>query len=128
MTTTGAGTKAPSTRTATEPPEDALHMPDIRDNPAYRASLERLDAAIRDHFALLERTGNEADANDTGATDTSIVTGWVLTIATTGINSEHGEFHDALVEYPDQLSPFTAAGLTRYTQRVLDHLVDDYTD
>jgi len=101
-------------------------MPDLRDDPDYRASVDRLDTAIREHHALLERIGNETD--DDGTSDTSIVSGWVLTIGTTGFNSESGEFHDAMVEVPASLNNFTACGLARYGMRFLDNMVDNYSD
>ena len=100
---------------------------DLHEHPEYRASVERLDAAIRDHHALLERIGNDTDVNEDGTRDTSIVSGWVLTIGTTGFNTENGEFNDAMVELPAGLNTFTACGLARYATRLLDDMVDNFS-
>jgi hypothetical protein len=102
-------------------------MTDIQANPEYRASVAKLEECVREHHALLERIGNETDANEDGTEDTSVVAGWILVIGTVGFNSEQGEFHDAMVELPASLNNFTALGLARYGFRFLDNMVDNFS-
>lgn len=100
---------------------------DITENPEYKASVKALDEAIRAHHALLERIGNEEDVNEDGTTDSSLVSGWVLVIGTTGFNSGDGEFHDAMVEVPDHLNNFTGWGLAKYGERFMENLCDNWS-
>lgn len=84
---------------------------DILSQKDYKDSVERLESAIREHHALLERYGNEAYPENQ---DISVVSGWVLVIGTTGMSSETGEFHDAMVETPPSQNNFMSVGLAQY--------------
>lgn len=97
----------------------------IFDQPEYRASVDRLDEAIRDHLRILETYGNEQA--DDGIADTSLTAGWVLTIGQVGY-ADGREFHGAVVEHPQTLNAFMALGLADYTLRFLRSQVDDYTE
>jgi hypothetical protein len=100
-------------------------MQDIRKDPEYKASMEVLDAAIRDHFTLIEAWANEHGEGDD--VDTSTVIGWTLVIGTVGFNSESGEYHDAVCEMPDSLNKFTAVGLAQYGYGFHKNSIDNYT-
>ena len=98
----------------------------IQDDPEYKASVNRLDEMIREHFKLIEDFGNKIDANEDGTTDTSMVSGWVLVLGTTGWNSESGEFHDGMVEMPASMNTFMAIGLAEYGHGFLRHSMQNY--
>lgn len=96
----------------------------LTERPEYKASAAALDEAIRKHHEVLEALGNETFDD---SADTSIVSGWVLVIGTTGFNSEDGEFHDQMVEAPSTTSWATASGYIRYAQRFVDYQMDNFT-
>lgn len=95
----------------------------ILDDPKYKASVQRIEDAVRDHHRLLEDWGNE---NDEGDAENTMVVGWVLTIGQVGF-ADGREFHSAVVEYPDTLNQFHALGLADYSQRFLRYQTSDFT-
>ena len=97
----------------------------ISKDPAYKASVHKLDEAIAEHLALVEAWANEH--GDTPGEDTSALTGWVLVMGTVGFNSENGEFHDALVETPESMNSFMAVGLAQYGYGFLKNETDNYS-
>ncbi|UAJ16100.1 hypothetical protein SEA_TINYMINY_9 [Microbacterium phage TinyMiny] len=95
----------------------------ILDDPKYKASVQRLEDAVRDHHRLLEDWGNE---HDEGEPDQTMVVGWVLVIGQVGFN-DGKEFHSAVVEYPDTLNTFHAEGLAGYGHRFIQDGNNDFT-
>ncbi|UYL85302.1 hypothetical protein SEA_HAGER_9 [Microbacterium phage Hager] len=87
----------------------------ILDDPAYKASVAKLEEDIRAHHRLMEDWGNE---HEEGEPDNTMVVGWVLVIGQVGFN-DGKEFHDAVVEYPDTLNTFHAEGLAAYGHRFI---------
>jgi len=99
----------------------------ITEDPAYKASVNKLDNAIREHFALVERWANEHD-DDVPGEDASTIAGWVLIMGTVGWNSENGEFHDAVVELPPGMNTFMGVGLAHYGAAFMDDRVNNFGD
>lgn len=95
----------------------------ITDDPEYKASVERLEEAIRSHHRLVEDWGNEHGETEE---EHSMVAGWVLVMGQIGYDSGR-EFHAALVEYPDSTSSFLAIGLVDYARRFLASQTADYS-
>lgn len=98
----------------------------ILNDPEYKASLARIEEAVKVHHRLLEDWGNNNPDFKDGTQDNTIVVGWVLTIGQVGYNDGR-EFHDAVVEMPDSLNSFHALGLAEYTYRFMQHQTNNFS-
>ena len=97
----------------------------ITKNPEYKASLEKLDEAIREHHKVVERIGNERFAE--GGTESAFVFGWILGIGIMGTDEDGDEFADVLVDTSQALNGFTAMGMSDYVRGFLHEQTNNFS-
>lgn len=89
---------------------------DIYNNPKYKASMDKIEEAIRSHVATLREIGED---NGDNREENSMVFGWVLTVGEVGVDDKGEEFNTAFVEYPDSQNMFTTLGLADHGLRFM---------
>jgi hypothetical protein len=98
---------------------------DITKDPEYKTSLAALDEAIRSHYSLIERKGNEYEPES--GEERGFVFGWVLGIGTMGTDGDGDEYSDVLVEHADAMNDYTVQGVADHTYRFIVAQNNNYT-